>query len=148
MTRRLAEQLHVYPWATALRLPTDHGDVWFKAAIDALRHEATLTERPAARRRKPRVPEPQRLDQRTRSAGRDRRLQTRAQHAAPPLSVLGYRAPAGRTRLRQVPLKHLHDCVQLLERRLSEVMGEQAWPDSGLGAPLDVEALQHANVEL
>ena len=45
-----AEQPHVYPWATALRVPTDHGDVWFKATIDALRHEAALTELIAARR--------------------------------------------------------------------------------------------------
>lgn len=48
----------------------------------------------------------------------------------------------------QARAKRLHDRVALLEKRLSEVMGEQAWRDSGLGAPLDIEALQHANTEL
>lgn len=45
-----AEQPHVYPWATALRVPTGDGDVWFKATSYSLRHEAALTERIAARR--------------------------------------------------------------------------------------------------
>jgi hypothetical protein len=31
--------------------------------------------------------------------------------------------------------------VQQLEHRLSEVLGEQAWRDSGLGAPADIDAL-------
>jgi len=31
--------------------------------------------------------------------------------------------------------------VQQLERRLSEALGEQAWRESGLGAPADIEAL-------
>jgi hypothetical protein len=48
----------------------------------------------------------------------------------------------------QARAKRLHDRVQLLERRLSELLGEQAWRESGLGAPLDVEALQHANTDL
>ena len=33
--------------------------------------------------------------------------------------------------------------VQQLEHRLSEVLGEQAWRDSGLGAPADINALGH-----
>ncbi|GAA1614186.1 DUF6262 family protein [Catellatospora bangladeshensis] len=37
---------------------------------------------------------------------------------------------------------------QLLERRLSELMGDQAWRDSGLGAPTDIETLQRRIVEL
>lgn len=32
--------------------------------------------------------------------------------------------------------------VQQLERRLSEALGEQAWRQSGLGAPLDIDELQ------
>jgi hypothetical protein len=44
------EQPHVYPWSTVLRVPTEQGDVWFKANADALRHEAALVERIAARR--------------------------------------------------------------------------------------------------
>ena len=42
------EQPHVYPWSTVLRVPTDGGDVWFKANDDALRHEAALVELLAA----------------------------------------------------------------------------------------------------
>jgi hypothetical protein len=45
-----SEQPHVYPWATVLRVPTDAGDVWFKANADSLRHEAAVVERIAARR--------------------------------------------------------------------------------------------------
>ena len=33
--------------------------------------------------------------------------------------------------------------VQQLEKRLSETLGEQAWRDSGLGAPADIDALGH-----
>ena len=33
--------------------------------------------------------------------------------------------------------------VQQLEHRLSEALGEQAWRDSGLGAPADIDALGH-----
>jgi hypothetical protein len=32
--------------------------------------------------------------------------------------------------------------IRQLERRLSELMGEEAWRESGLGAPADVEELQ------
>jgi chromosome segregation ATPase len=35
-----------------------------------------------------------------------------------------------------------------LERRLSELLGEQAWRESGLGSPLDVDQLQRRVVEL
>jgi len=31
--------------------------------------------------------------------------------------------------------------IQQLEKRLSETLGEQAWRDSGLGAPADIDAL-------
>ncbi|MEU4565273.1 aminoglycoside phosphotransferase family protein [Micromonospora sp. NPDC023956] len=43
-------QPHVYPWSTVLRVPTDQGDVWFKANSESLRHEAALVQRIAARR--------------------------------------------------------------------------------------------------
>ncbi len=33
--------------------------------------------------------------------------------------------------------------VQQLEKRLSEALGEQAWRESGLGAPADIDALTH-----
>jgi hypothetical protein len=35
----------------------------------------------------------------------------------------------------------LNASVQRLERRLSEALGEQAWRESGLGAPADLDAL-------
>jgi hypothetical protein len=33
--------------------------------------------------------------------------------------------------------------IQQLERRLSEALGEQAWRQSGLGTPADIDALHH-----
>ncbi len=35
----------------------------------------------------------------------------------------------------------LHARIQQLEKRLSEALGEQAWRESGLGAPADIDAL-------
>ncbi|MBV1856373.1 hypothetical protein [Catellatospora tritici] len=66
-------------------------------------------------------------------------------HTGPSLSNISLQAELANTRARA---KRLHDRVQLLEGRLSELMGEHAWRESGLGAPLDIEALQHANTEL
>jgi Phosphotransferase enzyme family len=43
------EQPHVYPWSTALRVPTDQGDVWFKANTPELLHEAALVSLVAGR---------------------------------------------------------------------------------------------------
>ncbi|MFD2767922.1 phosphotransferase [Micromonospora eburnea] len=43
-------QPHVYPWSTVLRVPTDRGDVWFKANTETLRHEGDVVRRIAARR--------------------------------------------------------------------------------------------------
>lgn len=37
-------QPHVRMWSTVMRVPTDGGIVWFKANMDALRHEAVVTE--------------------------------------------------------------------------------------------------------
>jgi hypothetical protein len=33
--------------------------------------------------------------------------------------------------------------IQQLEKRLSEALGDQAWRESGLGAPADIDALNH-----
>jgi hypothetical protein len=38
--------------------------------------------------------------------------------------------------------------VQQLEKRLSEALGEQAWRQSGLGAPDDIDALKQRTVTL
>jgi phosphotransferase family enzyme len=50
------EQLHVRPWATALRIPTTDGPVWFKAMIPALAYEAGVVD-VISRRRPDLVPE-------------------------------------------------------------------------------------------
>ncbi|WP_162906958.1 phosphotransferase [Allorhizocola rhizosphaerae] len=44
------EQPHLVLWSTVLRVPTDAGDVWFKANADSLRHEAAVVQRIALRR--------------------------------------------------------------------------------------------------
>ena len=36
-------QPHVRPWSTVLRVPTPNGDVWFKAALPGLDHDAAVT---------------------------------------------------------------------------------------------------------
>ena len=38
------EQPHVRSWATALRVPTDAGTVWFKASVPELGYEAALVD--------------------------------------------------------------------------------------------------------
>lgn len=50
------EQVRVRPWATALRIPTEGGNVWFKASIPALAQEAAVT-RVLAQHRPDCVPE-------------------------------------------------------------------------------------------
>ena len=44
------EQPHVRAWSTVLRMPTTGGDVWFKANIPLLAHEAAVVALLAARR--------------------------------------------------------------------------------------------------
>lgn len=44
------DQHHIQPWATVIRVPTDRGDVHFKANTEALRHEAALVTLLSARR--------------------------------------------------------------------------------------------------
>ena len=44
------DQFHVRPWATVMRVPTETGDVYFKANEPASRHEAALVRLLAARR--------------------------------------------------------------------------------------------------
>jgi hypothetical protein len=50
------EQPHVRPWATALRIPTTGGPLWFKAAIPELAYEPAIVEL-VSRRRPDLVPE-------------------------------------------------------------------------------------------
>jgi len=44
------DQHHIQPWATVLRVPTERGDVYFKANAPALRYEAALVALLAKRR--------------------------------------------------------------------------------------------------
>ena len=44
------DQHHVRPWSTVMRVPTESGDVYFKANTAALRHEAAAITLIAARR--------------------------------------------------------------------------------------------------
>jgi hypothetical protein len=44
------EQIHVQPWATVMRVPTESGDVYFKANAPELAHEAAVVKVLAARR--------------------------------------------------------------------------------------------------
>jgi hypothetical protein len=53
---RPIEQPHVRPWSTALRVPTGGGDLWFKANMPALSHEAAIVS-VLVRRRPDCVPE-------------------------------------------------------------------------------------------
>jgi hypothetical protein len=44
------EQVHLQPWATVMRVPTESGDVYFKANAPELAHEAAVVTLVAARR--------------------------------------------------------------------------------------------------
>lgn len=55
------EQPHVVPWSTVMRVPTDGGDVYFKANAPELRHEAAVATL-LARERPDCVPAPLAVD--------------------------------------------------------------------------------------
>jgi len=55
------EQLHVRPWSTVLRVPTERGDVWFKANAPALEYEAAVVSL-LSERRPDCVPKPLAVD--------------------------------------------------------------------------------------
>jgi Family of unknown function (DUF6262) len=42
----------------------------------------------------------------------------------------------------------LHSRIRQLEKRLSETLGEQAWRESGLGTPADIDALNQKIIHL
>ena len=42
----------------------------------------------------------------------------------------------------------LHARIQQLEKRLSEVLGDQAWREFGLGAPADIDTLNQRIIHL
>jgi hypothetical protein len=78
---------------------------------------------------------------------RDLLTQLHAREAAPPATGHGPGPGVTRASLQadllaaQERAARLHGHVRQLERRLSETLGEQAWRESGLGAPADTGAL-------
>lgn len=44
------DQFHIYPWSTAIRIPTNQGTSYFKASVPALAHEAALMQELTRRR--------------------------------------------------------------------------------------------------
>jgi hypothetical protein len=75
-----------------------------------------------------------------------------ALQAAPPVAVPG---PAVTRTSLQADLLAAHERttrlatrIRQLEQRLSDALGEQAWRESGLGAPADIDALNHKIISL
>jgi hypothetical protein len=84
---------------------------------------------------------------------RDLHAQVMAKAAEPPASPAG--GPAVSRASLIADLTNAHERIarltqhnRQLQRRLSELLGEQAWRESGLGAPTDVDALQRQITEL
>jgi hypothetical protein len=75
-------------------------------------------------------------------------------HAAqPPVIGAGQPGPSRESLLADLAnLQHrntrMAQTITMLEQRLSQALGEAVWRDSGLGAPLDVDALQRRITEL
>jgi Family of unknown function (DUF6262) len=83
---------------------------------------------------------------------RDLLAQVHTTQAAPPAGSTG---PAVTRASLQADLLAAHERalrlsarIQQLEKRLSEVLGEQAWRESGLGAPADIDALNRKITQL
>jgi len=79
---------------------------------------------------------------------RDLLAQVHARQAAPPVTGAHEPGPAVTRASLQADLLAAHERaarltarIHQLEKRLSESLGEQAWRESGLGAPADIDAL-------
>ena len=85
---------------------------------------------------------------------RDLLAQLHALEATPPLAGDGDGPGVSRASLQTDLLAageraaRLHSRVQQLEKRLSEALGEQAWRESGLGAPDDIDQLKQQTITL
>jgi hypothetical protein len=85
---------------------------------------------------------------------RDLLAQLRALEATPPAAVAGNGPGVSRASLQTDLLAageraaRLHSRVRQLENRLSETLGEQAWRESGLGTPADIDALNQKIIHL
>jgi hypothetical protein len=85
---------------------------------------------------------------------RDLLAQLHALEATPPVSGAGNGPGVSRASLQTDLLAageraaRLHSRVRQLEKRLSETLGEQAWRESGLGTPADIDALNQKIIHL
>ncbi len=85
---------------------------------------------------------------------RDLLAQLHALEAAPPAAGDGNGPGVSRASLQTDLLAageraaRLHSRVRQLENRLSETLGEQAWRESGLGTPADIDALNQKIIHL
>ena len=85
---------------------------------------------------------------------RDLLLQLHALEATPPVAGDGNGPGVSRASLQTDLLAageraaRLHSRVRQLENRLSEALGEQAWRESGLGTPADIDALNQKIIHL
>ena len=85
---------------------------------------------------------------------RDLLARLHALEATPPVAVAGNGPGVSRASLQTDLLAageraaRLHSRVRQLEKRLSETLGEQAWRESGLGTPADIDALDQKIIHL
>ncbi len=85
---------------------------------------------------------------------RDLLARLHALEATPPATGDGNGAAVSRASLQTDLLAageraaRLHSRVRQLEKRLSEALGEQAWRESGLGTPADIDALNQKIIHL
>ena len=85
---------------------------------------------------------------------RDLLAQLHALEATPPAAGAGNGPGVSRASLQTDLLAageraaRLHSRVRQLENRLSETLGEQAWRESGLGTPADIDALSQKIIHL
>ncbi len=85
---------------------------------------------------------------------RDLLAQLHALEATPPVAGDGNGPGVSRASLQTDLLAageraaRLHSRVRQLENRLSETLGEQAWRESGLGTPADIDALNQKIIHL
>jgi len=85
---------------------------------------------------------------------RDLLAQLHALEATPPFAGDGNGPGVSRASLQTDLLAageraaRLHSRVRQLENRLSEALGEQAWRESGLGTPADIDALNQKIIHL
>ena len=85
---------------------------------------------------------------------RDLLARLHALEATPPVARAGNGPGVSRASLQTDLLAageraaRLHSRVRQLENRLSETLGEQAWRESGLGTPADIDALNQKIIHL